>query len=118
MLSSSVPANPQSPPRGGGKRGTWDLKPDGSGTWTRIDRTATRYRTLYRSGPARSEVVLRETFDANSGEMLGTPMRDYSTAKELNAELPEPTPRHIRTVFHFRHTAARIPAEVIAASKL
>ena len=94
--------------QGGGKRGTWLVRADGSGTWTRMDSKATRCRTVYRSGPAKYEVFLRETFDATSGALLeSTP--NFAAAKVLDALLPEPAPRAVRTVFHFASTSACIP---------
>ena len=97
-------------PQGGkpGKAGEWNLNEDGSGTWTRWDRGATRYSTLYSTGPARHECHQRVTFDAATGEQIGV-LNNFDTAKEINAELPSPTPRDIRSVFHFRSTSKCIP---------
>ena len=62
---------PLPPSQGGGKSGKtgeWQLNADGSGKWVRWDRGATRFSTLYSSGPARQEVYERVTFDSNTGE--------------------------------------------------
>ena len=99
---------PLPPPQGGLKAGEWDIKPDGSGTWTRFDRSAVRCRSLFKTGPARSEVYERVTVDANTGEVLHT-LTGYQTAKVLDQELPPPVPRAIKSIFHFRATAAKIP---------
>ena len=82
----------------------------GSGTWTRLDSSATRCRPLWKTGPAQHEVYRRDTFDAESGALLDTLM-DYASAKSFDKELPPPVPRSLRTVFHFRRTAANIPAD-------
>ena len=99
---------PPPTPQGGAKAGEWDVNPDGSGTWTRWDNKASRCSTLWKTGPARHEVVERVTYDAKTGEVLHTLPR-FDTAKELHTELPPPTPRDIRSVFRFRRTAANIP---------
>ena len=97
----------------------WQLNGDGSGTWTRRDRGATRYSSLYSSGPARQEVHTRETYDANTGDLIGT-TKNFDTAKLLNQELPDPVPRDIKSVFYFNSTAKKVPArgegEVAAAA--
>ena len=100
--------------QGGGKRGVWEVRPDGSGTWTRHDNSATRLRTLYRSGPARHEVHTRDTFDAQTGQHLDT-TRNFATAKIIDAELPSPRPRALRTVFSFDRTSSTIPPDAILA---
>ena len=99
------------PQRGGGKLGEWTLRRDGSGTWSRCDASALRYRTLYEAGPLRSEVTKRETFDSRTGEMLGAPMLDYPTSKALSEPLPEPVPRPIRTVFSFDRMSRDVAPE-------
>ena len=106
---------PPPSPEGGGKRGLWHIRSDGSGTWTRIDASATRFRPLLRAGPLREEVVCRRTFDHGTGEELGAPMRDYATAKLLNEPLPDPVPRPVRTVFHFNSTSVVAPPECCEA---
>ena len=98
-------------PQGGvkaGKAGEWVVNGDGSGTWTRRDRGATRFASLYSSGPARYECHTRETYDANTGDLIGT-MHNFDTAKLINQELPGPVPRDIKSVFHFKSTAKTIP---------
>ena len=102
---------PPPAPEGGGKLGRWEFKSDGSGTWTRIDASATRFRSLYEAGPLKSEVTLRVTFDGKTGEMIGSPMRDYATSKAISESLPEPVPRPVRTVFHFDRTTREVPPE-------
>ena len=98
--------------RGGGKSGKTgegQLNADGSGKWVRWDRGATRFSTLYSSGPARQEVYERVTFDSNTGEKLGVLPR-FDTAKNLNDNLPPPVPRDIRSEFFFRATSKVIPS--------
>ena len=85
---------------------------DGSGTWTRRDPAAVRCRTLYRSGPARNEVHTRETFDANTNELLNT-TTNFAYAKVVDQELPDPKPRAVRTVFHFASTQANVPLDAV-----
>ena len=102
---------PLPPPQGGtkaGKAGEWRFNEDGSGTWSRWDRGATRFSTLYSSGPSRQEVHRRETFDASSGELIGV-LDKFDVAKNLNDELPSPRPRDIKSVFHFKNTAKVVP---------
>ena len=94
--------------RGGLKAGEWDIRPDGSGTWTRFDRSAVRCRSLFKTGPARSEVYERITVDTNTGEVLHT-LTGYQTAKVLDQELPPLVPRAIKSVFRFRAAAAASP---------
>ena len=55
-------------PQGGTPRklGVWSINPDGSGTWTRYDPKAVRYRNLWKPGPARHEVTERTTYDATT----------------------------------------------------
>ena len=89
----------------------WSFDSDGSGTWTRLDPSARRFRTLWQTGPNRHEVTCRTTFDANTGDIIGAPMFDYATAKFLNEPLPEPVPRSIRSVFAFDHTEKKVPPE-------
>ena len=101
--------------QGGGKRGEWEVNADGSGTWTRHDKSALRLRTLYRSGPARHEVHTRTTYDAESGDELDV-TRNFATAKVIDAELPPPTPRSLRTVFHFAKTEVPIPPDATVHS--
>ena len=98
-------------PEGGGKRGTWHFEHNGSGTWTRVDPNAMRYRPLLRAGPTREEVTCRRTYDARTGDELGEPMKDYARAKFLAEPLPDPVPRPIRTVFHFDQTSVVVPPE-------
>ena len=97
--------------RGGvkaGKAGEWAVLPNGSGTWTRRDRNASRFSTLWSSGPARQECHTRVTYDANIGEVLQT-LKGFDVAKDINAKLPEPTPRDIRSVFHLNATTKKVP---------
>ena len=103
---------PPADPTGGGKSGDWCLFADGSGYWSRVDTSATRYRTLRLNGPKREEVTCRVTWDLRTGEMVGEPMWNYSTAPLLSEELPLPHPRNIRTEFHFDRTKAKIPTGV------
>ena len=98
--------------QGGVKRGIWSVNSDGSGTWTRHDSKATRCRSLQKAGPSRHEVGLRETFDAESNELLHT-LTDYANAKCLDQELPSPRPRAVRTVFHFNRTTSTIPPDAV-----
>ena len=103
---------PLPPPQGGakaGKAGVWAFNPDGSGEWTRMDKGATRFSTLWSTGPARQEVYERLTYDANTGELLET-MKRFDTAKLLNEELPPPVPRDIKSVFRFKSTAKNVQA--------
>ena len=79
---------------------------DGSGEWTRWDRGAKRFSTLWSTGPARHECYERATFDANTGEWLGT-LKRFDTAKNLNEELPPPVPRDIKSVFRFKATSKK-----------
>ena len=102
---------PTPPPEGGGKLGSWSFNEDGSGTWTRLDPRAFRYASLYSAGPDLHEVSIRTTYDAKTGEMIGVPLREYSTAKFRNEPLPPPVPRSIRSVFAFDHTAKFVPPE-------
>ena len=95
-------------PQGGRKCGVWDIQPDGSGTWTRSDPSATRCRTLCKSGPARHEVHERVTVDAVTGQVLHT-LPNFDTAKILDQELPPPCPRAIKSIFRFKATKACIP---------
>ena len=107
-------------PQGGvkaGKAGEWSVNSDGSGTWTRWDRAATRYSSLYSSGPSRQECHTRETFDTNSGEKIGT-MNRFDVAKNLNEPLPPPVPRDTRTVFHFNRTSKAIPDSARASGEV
>ena len=84
---------------------------DGSGTWTRVDMNASRFRSLYEAGPLRSEVTMRTTYDVKTGEMIGSPMRDYATSKSISEPLPEPVPRSVRTVFSFDRTVREVAPE-------
>ena len=86
------------------------MRPDGSGTWTRLDAAASRYRTLYLSGPSVSEITSRETFCGKSGDLIDV-TRDYPGCRDKSAPLPPPVPRSIRTVFHFARTNAVIPPD-------
>ena len=99
-------------PRGGGKSGVWQLNADGSGFWSRIDSSATRFRQLRPLGPRREEVTKRVTWDLRTGEMIGSPMYDYATSRALAEELPLPRPRSIRTEFHFDRTKANVPTHL------
>ena len=102
---------PLPPPQGGtkaGKAGEWTLNQDGSGEWVRWDRAASRFSTLWSTGPARQEVQERLTYDANTGELLET-LKRFDVAKNLNEPLPAPVPRDIKTVFRFKSTSKRIP---------
>ena len=100
-------------PRGGGKRGVWSLRADGSGTWTREDPSAIRFRDLFMSGPKACEVLHRETFDGDTGELLDI-TRNWGFCKLKCADLPPPIPRRLRSVFHFAHTDAQVPSDVVA----
>ena len=102
---------PPPSPEGGGKLGRWTFRRDGSGTWSRVDTNAFRYRSLYEAGPLRSEVTRRETFDEKTGEMLGAPMLDYSTSKTISEPLPDPVPRSVRTGFYFDRTVREVAPE-------
>ena len=93
----------------GGKRGLWQLNADGSGSWTRIDPAAVKFRTLYMAGPHLSEITRRETWDTTTGELIDT-TRNFATCKMPCEDLPEPRPRALRTVFYFDHTKANVPA--------
>ena len=66
---------------------------------------------MWRSGPATHEITQRVTYDAKSGEVLDVE-DDYVGLKLKSEKLPEPTPRAIRTVFHFKSTSANIPSTV------
>ena len=108
--------------QGGAKAGIWDINPDGSGTWARVDRRATRFSSLWKTGPARAECYKRVTYDLATGKVIGT-LESFDTAKLLNEELPGPVPRDTRTVFHFRATKtaisedARKGTETVAAAR-
>ena len=110
-LAQLVMLGDDPPPQGGalGKRGLWSINPDGSGTWTRVDRNQHLCRELFRSGPTRAEVHTRITLDDDIGETLDV-TRDYANCRKRDAQLPEPCPRNIRTVFHFTRTAQHIPS--------
>ena len=102
---------PLPPPQGGikaGKAGEWLVHPDGSGTWTRWDRGATRFSTLFSAGPLRQEVYERVTYDSQTGEEIGRLAR-FNVAKNINDELPSPRPRDIRSVFHFKASSKATP---------
>ena len=100
---------------GGGKRGLWHLNPDGSGTWTRIDPAAMRLCDLRLSGPARSEVTFRQTFDRETGDLLDTTL-NFAACTDRCPPLVPPGPRAIRSVFHFLSTKAHIPPEALTTS--
>ena len=55
------------------------------------------------------------TFDAVSGEQLDV-LPNYAMAKVLDAEVPSPRPRALRTVFHFARTQASLPPDAIIAA--
>ena len=55
------------------------------------------------------------TFDAVSGEQLDV-LTNYPMAKVLDAEVPSPRPRALRTVFHFARTSASLPPDAITAA--
>ena len=95
---------------GGGKRGIWCLNPDGSGTWTRLDQSAERFRDLWLSGPQRQEVTHRETYCAKTKELLDV-TRDWPYCKTRCEPLPPPSPRSLRTVFYFDHTSKAVPPD-------
>ena len=98
-----------------GKAGEWAVQEDGSGTWTRWDKGARRFSTLYSSGPARQDCHTRTTYDSNTGELLET-LRKFDTAKLVNEPLPPPVPRDIKSVFHFVSSSkARSQGSVAAA---
>ena len=84
------------------------MNPDGSGTWTRYDPAAVKFRVLYMTGPSVAEVTRRDTFDAKTGELLES-MTDFAYNRAKCADLPEPRPRALRTVFHFTKTKAETP---------
>ena len=86
------------------------MNPDGSGTWTRYDRAATRLKTLYGSGPKAFEVHLRETFDANTGELVNV-THDFASSRDPCPPLVPEEPRSLKTVFHFRRTSVVIPPD-------
>ena len=112
MIGVPRAISPLRRPRGGGKRGSWELHPDGSGTWTRHDRSAVRYRTVFKSGPAKHEIHTRTTYDADTGEELNI-TKNFDVCKSIDAELPSPRPRALRTVFSFNRTAATIPPDAV-----
>ena len=86
------------------------MNSDGSGTWTRFDASATRFRDLYLSGPSRAEVTYRETFDREDGQLIDV-TRNFASCKDRCPLLPEPAPRSLRTVFHFASTKAAVPPD-------
>ena len=93
----------------------WSMNPDGSGSWSRPDAAASRYRTLYLSGPSVDEVTYRETFCGKSGDLIDV-TRDYPGCRDKGAPLPPPVPRSVRTVFHFMRTKAVIPPDALQSS--
>ena len=97
---------------GGGKRGAWALNEDGSGTWTRFDASASRYRDLWLAGPNRNEVTHRVTYCAKTGEKLDE-TQEYAFCRKRCEELPELVPRPIYTVFYFKATTKPIPSEAM-----
>ena len=116
-LAQLVMLGDDPPPQGGalGKRGLWSINPDGSGTWTRVDRNQHLCRELFRSGPTRAEVHTRITLDDDTGETLDV-TRDYANCRKRDAPLPEPCPRNIRTVFHFTRTAQHVPSSGVSST--
>ena len=111
-LGDSPP--PQSQGGTARKLGEWSLNPDGSGTWTRYD-TTDKGRTLRKGGPLRQEVHLRETFCAETGQLLES-LPAFSSASRVDLPLDEErTPRPVRTVFHFLSTT-KAPRELYSAS--
>ena len=90
--------------------GIWDVNPDGSGTWTRVDSAKTRFCGTRKCGPTDAEVTHRETYDDQTGQLIAThqwPNIHWELKKDV---LPEPytEPRRLRTVFHFAATKIRI----------
>ena len=61
----------QAPPQLGEciSRGTWTIQPDGSGCWSRLDKSA-RFRTTAQSVPSPSEVTRRVIIDLATGKTL------------------------------------------------
>ena len=100
------------PPRGGDKRGIWHLESDGSGTWTRIDPSAVKFRDLWMAGPSKEEVTMRKTYDHATGELLGVTHK-WLECRDKCADLPSPRPPPLRTEFHFSKTRAKIPPEAM-----
>lgn len=96
------------PPQGGDdpKKGTFAMNQDGSGVWTRMDYKAVRYRDVRLVGPRKHEVQKRVTTDVTTGEVLEV-LENYALCTKRCEPLPEPTPRQIRTEFHFVHTDAK-----------
>ena len=64
------------------------------------------------SGLAIHEISHRETFDVDTGELIGV-TKNCATCKARCEELPPPVPRRLRIVFHFARTAAKVPAELL-----
>ena len=94
----------------------WHVNADGSGTWTRVDSSAVKFRTLYMAGPKLSEITKRETYDATSGELLDT-TRNFANCKFPCEDLPEPRPRALRTVFYFDKTEVHVPASALTSAE-
>ena len=86
--------------------GIWDVNPDGSGTWTRVDSPKKRFCGLRPCGPTNAEVTHRDTYDDLSGQLIATHQWPNIHWQLINGELPEPytEPRRLRTVFHFAAT--------------
>ena len=87
------------------------MNADGSGTWTRKDPSESTTRVLYKSGPLDSECHLRVTYCGLTGEQLESNTVFPMPYEVKHKPLPEPCPRPIKTVFHFRATNARVPAK-------
>ena len=96
---------------GGGKRGIWHLNADGSGTWTRLDKSATRLKTLWASGPRASEVTMRLTYDVDTDVCIDVTY-EFASLKDKNAEI-DPPARSLRTVFYFDKTTVQIPPDAL-----
>ena len=106
---------PPTIPQGGSanKRGEWSFNPDGSGTFTRYETAAKRLRVPYKIGPDLDEIHTRETYDANTKELIDVTHR-FDQTKIRDVELPPPVPRATRTVFHFASLPRQLPPEAQA----
>ena len=80
--------------------------------WKRIAKGAKRFRQTSGDGPSWDEVIKRETFDLDSGELIESiDVKQQTDDFDYKAEIPN-SPRNIKTVLHFvpksdENTAAR-----------